>query len=96
MQGLRLQDLIQLRLVPILIENNQKQVSEEFKSLVLKPLYIDEAFNKPSEDCLNVELKSAFRQCLNSVVCMMVTQQEGYLHFFSDSGNNSYNRNWLK
>lgn len=72
--------------MPILIENHHRQVSEEFKSLVLKPLYIDEHFNKPSEDCENTEMKSNYRHCLNSVACMIATQQEGYLHFFGDTG----------
>lgn len=82
----KLQDLIQLKLVPILIENNQRQVSEEFKSMVLKPLYIDEHFNKKSDQADFADLRSDFRTNLNSVACMIATQQEGYLHFFSDTG----------
>ncbi|CAG9770856.1 unnamed protein product [Ceutorhynchus assimilis] len=84
-QGYKLQDLIQLKLVPIVIESNQRQVSEEFKSLILKPLYINEHFNKKTEECENSKLKSSYRHCLNSVSCMIATQQEGYLHFFGDS-----------
>uniref|UniRef100_A0AAR5Q491 CNH domain-containing protein n=1 Tax=Dendroctonus ponderosae TaxID=77166 RepID=A0AAR5Q491_DENPD len=81
-QCYQLQDLIQLKLLPILIENNQRQISEEFKSMILKPLYIDQQFNRTSED--HSELRSHYSDCLNSVACMVVTQQEGYLHFFAD------------
>ncbi|XP_050299811.1 uncharacterized protein LOC126738492 [Anthonomus grandis grandis] len=84
-QNYKIQDLIQLKLVPILIENNQKQVSEEFKSLALKPLYIDDHFNKKSYESIDAGLSSSYRSCLNSVACMIATQQEGYLHFFGDN-----------
>ncbi|XP_076256729.1 uncharacterized protein LOC143194058 [Rhynchophorus ferrugineus] len=85
-QGYKLQDLIQLKLVPILIENNQRQVSEEFKSMVLKPLYIDQQLNGNSE-WGNSEMQSSYRKCLNGVAFMIATQQEGYLYSFGDSDN---------
>ncbi|XP_066255602.1 uncharacterized protein [Euwallacea similis] len=84
-QNYQLQDLIQLKLVPILIENNQKQVSEEFKSMVLKPQYIEENLNSTPEESASTELRSSYRSYLNSVACMVATQQEGYLHLFSDA-----------
>ncbi|RZC40531.1 Hermansky-Pudlak syndrome 3 protein -like protein [Asbolus verrucosus] len=78
-------NLIQLRLVPILVESAQRQITEEFKCMVLKPLYIDESLNKPPKECEGRLLKSDYRKCLSSVVCMVATQQEGYLHYFSET-----------
>ncbi|KAJ8917277.1 hypothetical protein NQ315_002294 [Exocentrus adspersus] len=77
------QNLIQLKLVPITIENAQRQVTEEFKSMVLKPLYIDQSLNKPFDESDRF-LRSDYRRCLNSVACLIATQQEGYLYYFDD------------
>ncbi|XP_030747037.1 uncharacterized protein LOC115875658 [Sitophilus oryzae] len=88
-QNYELQDLIQLKLVPILIENNQRQVTEEFKSMVLKPLYIDQQLNNnnPENNNINTELQSSYKKCFNGISFMIATQQEGYLYFFGDSDN---------
>lgn len=76
-----------MKLVPILVESAQRQITEEFKCMVLKPLYIDETLNKTK---LREELlRSHFGGSLNSVVCMVATQQEGYLHYFSDFNSRS-------
>ncbi|XP_018568137.1 uncharacterized protein LOC108908554 [Anoplophora glabripennis] len=79
-----IQNLIQLKLVPIMIENAQRQVAEEFKSMILKPLYIDQNLNKLAVECDNRFLRSDYRKCLNSVACVIATQQEGYLYYFDD------------
>lgn len=81
-----IQNLIQLKLIPILIESAQRQVNEEFKSIVLKPLYIDQSLNKCSRNCDTKFLRSDYSQCLNSITCMIATQQEGYLYHFDDAG----------
>ncbi|XP_060533460.1 uncharacterized protein LOC132706255 isoform X2 [Cylas formicarius] len=81
----KLVDLIQLRLVPIVVENAQRQVAEEFKSIILRPMYIEQNFNKNVNEWDNAILKSDYRKCLNGVACMIATQQEGYLHFFGDA-----------
>ncbi|XP_044260158.1 Hermansky-Pudlak syndrome 3 protein homolog [Tribolium madens] len=75
-------NLIQLKLIPILVENAQRQITEEFKCMILKPLYIDENLNKIKDTKI---LTSDYRKCLNSVVCMVATQQEGYLHYFCEN-----------
>lgn len=68
-----------------MIENAQRQVAEEFKSMILKPLYIDQNLNKASLENDRF-LRSDFRKCLNSVACIIATQQEGYLYYFDDRG----------
>ncbi|KAJ8953684.1 hypothetical protein NQ314_007292 [Rhamnusium bicolor] len=80
-----IQNLIQLKLIPIMIESAQRQVVEEFKSLILKPLYIDQNLNKSSCDCDSKFLRSDYRRCLNSMACVIATQQEGYLYYFDDA-----------
>lgn len=85
--SLEIENLVQLKLTPLLIESGQKQVKEEFKSFVLKPLYVDQSINKTGHYTeQNKYLKSEYRQCLNSVACIFTTQQEGYLYQFCDSG----------
>ncbi|KAJ8939346.1 hypothetical protein NQ318_005707 [Aromia moschata] len=79
-----IQNLIQLKLVPIMIESAQRQVTEQFKSLILKPLYIDQNLNKSSPDSDRF-LRSDYSKCLNSMVCIIATQQEGYLYYFDDA-----------
>ncbi|XP_056637368.1 uncharacterized protein LOC130445640 isoform X1 [Diorhabda sublineata] len=79
-----IQNLIQLRLMPILIESVQRKVVEEFKSFVLKPIYIDQCLNGKSKPSGKKSLHSDFHQCLNCVVCIIATQQEGYLYHFDD------------
>lgn len=81
-----IQNLIQLKLVPIMIENAQRQVAEEFKSMILKPLYIDANLNKAFTECDFRFSRSDYRKCLNSVACVIATQQEGYLYYFDDRG----------
>ncbi|XP_064214386.1 BLOC-2 complex member HPS3 isoform X2 [Tribolium castaneum] len=75
-------NLIQLKLIPILVENAQRQITEEFKCMILKPVYIDENFTKTKD---TKTLTSDYRKCLSSVVCMVATQQEGYLHYFCEN-----------
>lgn len=81
---LQIKNLIQLKLIPILVENAQRQITEEFKCMILKPIYIDENLNKTNKDTQNLVF-SDYRKCLNSVVCMVATQQEGYLHYFGEN-----------
>lgn len=54
--------------------------------MILKPLYIDSTLNK--NVCQNDSkfMRSDFEKCLNSVVCIVATQQEAYLYHFNDSG----------
>lgn len=83
-----IQNLIQLKMVPVLIENAQGQVIEEFKCMIVKPLYIERNI------CKNAERKGGFlrsdqRHLLHSVVCMIATQQEGYLYQFCDAETNT-------
>lgn len=83
-----IQNLIQLKMVPVLIENAQGQVIEEFKCMIVKPLYIERNI------CKNAERKggflcSAHRHLLHSIVCMIATQQEGYLYQFCDAETNT-------
>lgn len=78
--------MIQLKLIPVVIESAQRQVTEEFKSMILKPLYIDQTLNKNSSSKGNPHFRSDFDKCLNSVLCVIATQQEGYLYHFDDSG----------
>ncbi|KAK9874409.1 hypothetical protein WA026_002756 [Henosepilachna vigintioctopunctata] len=81
----RIENLIQLRLLPILIENAQRHIIEEFKTFVLKPLYIEEVFNKLKKETEKDNIFcSEFSKSLNSVSCMVATQQEGYLFHFDD------------
>lgn len=54
--------------------------------MVLKPLYIDSSLNKNNSRKDNKFLRSDFETCLNSVVCVVATQQEGYFYHFDDSG----------
>lgn len=85
-----MKNLIQLRLLPILIEESLSQVREEYKTFVLKPLYIDELLNKSKMEVENDGLfQSDFSKSLNSVSCMIATQQEGYLFHFEDIGGTS-------
>ncbi|XP_063922297.1 uncharacterized protein LOC135136807 [Zophobas morio] len=79
-----IKNLIQLKLIPILVESAQRQITEEFKCMILKPLYIDESLNKVKDGESRL-LRSDYRKSLNSVVCMVATQQEGYLHYFSEA-----------
>lgn len=76
--------MIQLRLIPVLLESAQRQVTEEFKSMILRPLYIDQSLNKHSSQKQDQFLRSDFEKCLNSIVCFVATQQEGYLYHFDD------------
>lgn len=73
-----------MRLIPVLYESAQRQVTEEFKNVLLKPLYIDQNLNKHTSQNENKFLHSDFQKCLNSVVCIVATQQEGYLYHFDD------------
>ncbi|CAH2008089.1 unnamed protein product [Acanthoscelides obtectus] len=84
-QNYRIENLIQLKLIPILIESAQRQVTEEFKSIVLKPLHIDQNLNKSKTGPDSRFLRSDYNKCLNSVVCVVATQQEGYLYHFDDA-----------
>lgn len=79
-----MENLIQLKLKPIIIENSHKQITEEFKCFVLKPLYIKQ--KKMLNNDYERYLKSDYRHFLNSIVCMIATQQEGYLYQFCDLG----------
>ncbi|CAG9815124.1 unnamed protein product [Phaedon cochleariae] len=81
----KIEHLIKLKLIPILIESAQRQVTEEFKSMILKPLYIDQSLNRSSSVKETRLLRSDFSSCLNSVVCIIATQQEGYLYYFDDA-----------
>ncbi|CAG9830670.1 unnamed protein product [Diabrotica balteata] len=80
----RIENLIQLRLMPILIESAQRQVAEEFKSMVMKPIYVDHTLNGTKDNPEKKFLRSDYDKCLNSVVCIIATQQEGYLYNFDD------------
>ncbi|KAB0791054.1 hypothetical protein PPYR_02854 [Photinus pyralis] len=75
--------LIQLRLKPIIIENTRSQVVEEFKCLVLHPLYCEGS--KCADGGVPRVLRSGFRGCLKEVVCVITTLQEGYLFQFCDA-----------
>ncbi|KAK4878889.1 hypothetical protein RN001_011395 [Aquatica leii] len=75
--------LIQLKLKPIIIENTQSQVLEEFKCLLLHPLYCDDP--KKGDSSESKLLKSGYRSYLKDVVCVVTTLQEGYLFQFCDS-----------
>ncbi|KAF5303309.1 hypothetical protein FQA39_LY10048 [Lamprigera yunnana] len=83
--------LIQLKLRPITMENTQSQVMEEFKCLLLYPLYGNE--NKKSYGSESKLLRSNYRKCLKDVVCIISTLQEGYLFQFSDSDLDTTNDN---
>lgn len=69
------------------MELSQKQVAEEFKCMLLKPLYVNQNLikNHPSLDNPNI-FRSKYQHLLHSVVCIITTQQEGYLYQFTDSG----------
>ncbi|KAF5284703.1 hypothetical protein FQR65_LT13439 [Abscondita terminalis] len=75
--------LIQLRLKPIIIENTQSQVLEEFKCLLLHPLYCDGSKN--GEISESKFFRSSYNSYLKDVVCVITTLQEGYLFQFCDS-----------
>nr|XP_022901998.1 Hermansky-Pudlak syndrome 3 protein homolog [Onthophagus taurus]XP_022901999.1 Hermansky-Pudlak syndrome 3 protein homolog [Onthophagus taurus]XP_022902000.1 Hermansky-Pudlak syndrome 3 protein homolog [Onthophagus taurus] len=80
-----IEDLVQLRLKPIVVECAQKQVTEEFKCLTLKPLYVKPNLLKARKNNdINNTLKSLHRNLLHSVACIITTQQEGYLYQFCD------------
>ncbi|XP_044762835.1 uncharacterized protein LOC123319874 isoform X2 [Coccinella septempunctata] len=84
----KVRNLIQLRLLPVLIEDTLTHVLEEYKTFVMKPLYIDEVLNKSKKDADNENMfRSEFSRNLNSVTCMVATQQEGYLFHFEDIDN---------
>lgn len=86
--GYEIENLIQLKMVPVLIENAQGEVIEEFKCMVVKPLYIEQNICKV-ESKKSGFLRSDHRHLLHSVVCMVATQQEGYLYQFCDTENNT-------
>ncbi|KAK5638906.1 hypothetical protein RI129_013201 [Pyrocoelia pectoralis] len=75
--------LIQLRLKPIIIENTQSQILEEFKCLILHPLYCEG--NKGSDSGIPRILKSGYRGYLKDIICIITTLQEGYLFQFCDA-----------
>ncbi|KAL3270567.1 hypothetical protein HHI36_021104 [Cryptolaemus montrouzieri] len=83
----KVKNLIQLRLVPIMIDNAQRHIVEEFKTFVLKPLYVDEVFKKSKKETEGDNVfRSDFSKCLGGVSCMIATQQEGYLFHFDELG----------
>lgn len=77
---------MQLKLKPLTIDNSQTQIFEEFRCLVLKPLYVDENLRKTVKVSSGSFLRSNFKDCLTSIVCFIATSQEGYLFQFCDSG----------
>lgn len=84
----QINNLLQLKLKPILIEGQNRHTMEEFKCLILKPIYVNQNKSKTKTENKKPLLKSEYSNCLNSVVCMLTTQQEGYLYMFSDSSEN--------
>ncbi|XP_025834263.1 Hermansky-Pudlak syndrome 3 protein isoform X2 [Agrilus planipennis] len=76
-------NLVQLKLRPLLIENAQNQIVEEFKCIVLKPLYVENV-DKTSDKTHQSYFRSNYRQHLKGVAFMVTTQQEGYLYHFND------------
>lgn len=79
-----IENLIQLKIKPVLIENAaHKQVIEEFKCMVVKPLYIEQSLCKEGKK--GGFLRSNYSNLLHGVVCMIATQQEGYLYQFCDA-----------
>lgn len=81
----KLRNLIKLRLLPFLFEDSSSQAFEEYKTFVMKPLYIDEILNKSKKAAENDNiLRSEFSKCLNGITCLIATQQEGYLFHFED------------
>ncbi|XP_065167209.1 BLOC-2 complex member HPS3 [Atheta coriaria] len=85
----QIEHLIQLKLKPIVIDTTQKIVNEEFKTMVLKPLYIDEAVNRNRVNNKQHTTKfagSLYRNNLHSVACLIATQQEGFMYQFIDAG----------
>lgn len=80
----KIENLIQLKIVPVLIENpTQKQVIEEFKCMVIKPLYLYAKETTTTKK--DGFLRSNHSNLLHSVTCMIATQQEGYLYQFCDT-----------
>lgn len=82
-----IENLIQLKIKPVLIENaaQNAQVIEEFKCMVVKPLYIEANLcSKETKKGVGF-LRSNYTNLLHSVVCMIATQQEGYLYQFCDA-----------
>lgn len=78
--------MIQLKLRPIIIENSQTQITEEFKCLIMRPLYVEGSFKRSDgSDCYKL-LKSNYRDSLAGVVCIITTLQEGYLFQFCNNG----------
>lgn len=69
------------------MELSQKQVAEEFKCMLLKPLYVNQNLTKHQTDTEPANIfRSKYKNMLHSVVCMITTQQEGYLYQFADTG----------
>lgn len=84
----QINNLLQLKLKPMVIEGQHRQIMEEFKCLILKPVYIQNNLKMKKTDTNRKPLlKSEFGNCLNSVVCMLTTQQEGYLYMFCDNSD---------
>lgn len=81
----QINNLLQLKLKPMVIEGAHRQITEEFKCLVLKPLYVANAHKSKKPDGRRPLLRSEHGGSLNSVVCMLTTQQEGYLYIFCDN-----------
>lgn len=75
-----------------MVENAQRQVAEEFKSMVVKPLYIDSDICKTmaNSEGKSHGYRSDYSNLLHSVVCMVATQQEGYLYQFTDNGKSVF------
>ncbi|KAI4454775.1 hermansky-pudlak syndrome 3 protein [Holotrichia oblita] len=81
-----IENLIQLKLKPIMVELSQKQVAEEFKCMLLKPLYVNQNLTKTQKEADNPNIfRSRYDHLLHSIVCVITTQQEGYLYQFRDS-----------
>lgn len=80
-QSYEINNLLQLRLKPMLIEGAHRQIAEEFKCLVVKPLYVPGGARRKRG-----LLQSEHVANLRSVVCFLATQQEGYLYMFDSGG----------
>lgn len=75
-------NLVQLKLRKIIIETSNSQSAEEFRCLSIRTLYVGGGNRKT----ISSALQSKHKQNLNGIVCVISTQQEGYLYYFMDNG----------
>ncbi|XP_066997400.2 BLOC-2 complex member HPS3 isoform X2 [Anabrus simplex] len=83
-------NILQLQIPSSVVNGSPKQIyagSEEFKCLLLKPIFIKESQGKKTTrdqvaDMVH-PMRSTHYSSLGGIICLVTTLQEGYLYYFS-------------